>query len=86
MNRTDEYESKLRAVETLSNQAIAAKTISRAFADYAVLIGEIPTRGALADFARDDLIETATERAAKWAKIGVAKDKTAQEITVEMGS
>lgn len=62
MNRTAQYEQLLERIQSLRDRAIDARTMLRAYDDYARLLKATPTMGAMADAARDDLIEIARER------------------------
>lgn len=72
LNRTIEFEENLRKVEQLRNEAIACRTMARAYSDYAGLIAST-TYGTLADAARVDLVDCANLRAARWTKAATSK-------------
>lgn len=63
MNRTIEYEKHLDKIENLRQQAINARSAARAFGDYAEILRNLPTLGAVADHARNMVIDFCNESA-----------------------
>jgi hypothetical protein len=59
MNRTVEYERHIEQISNLRQQCVEANTAGRAFDDYAIMLRDAPTMGAIADKARTMLIDFA---------------------------
>lgn len=77
MNRTIEYEKHLERIDTLRKDAVDARSAARAFDDYAEILRNLPTMGAVADRARNDLIDYAHESAAQFRKLIDANNESA---------
>lgn len=80
MNRTIEYEKHLDKIENLRQQAVNARSAARAFGDYAEILRNLPTLGAVADHARQMLIEFALESRDDCRKLIDANNTLADEL------
>lgn len=69
MNRTIEYERHVEHIDSLRKQSIEAQSAARAFGDYAEILKNLPTLGAVADRARDMLIDYAKASAEDCRKL-----------------
>ena len=68
-NRTVMYERHLEQISNLRKQCIEANTAARAFSDYATILTNVPTMGAIADRSRDMLVEYARKCAGDCRKL-----------------
>lgn len=81
LSRTDAYEARLERIGELRQQALTARTLARAFADYAVdLVATIPTKGDIADRAATNLADYADRQATIFAAVAARKTCKADEL------
>lgn len=81
MSRTNIYEATLERIPELRHKALLARTLSRAFADYAHdIVSVIPTKGDVADSAAANLAEYATSQAKVYAAVAARKTEKADEL------
>ena len=73
MSRTELYEAHQERINNLRNKAIDTKTLSRAYADLAEAISQMPTRGSMWDIAQKDLARKAEDRSLRCNDIASAQ-------------
>lgn len=80
MNRTDEYEKHVDRITTLRQQCLEAMSAARAFGDYAEILRNLPTLGAVADKVRYMIIEFALKSADDCRKLIDANTTLADQL------
>lgn len=85
LSRTNIYEATLERIGDLRHEAVTARTMARAFDDYAHdIVHVLVTKGEVADQVAANLAEYATGRARVYAAAAARKVHKADELEADL--